>query len=565
MNKTENDNHQEILTNRRQVREIIHDAWKVIHAHNIPIPKIFRRHDNLVQLGKENGAAVLKTLRIEDIFGILLRIADWVRMDQNGNILPSRPPKDVARDLLTFADFEMPSLEGVITTPIFAEDGTLLNKEGYHQAFSLYLDLDNALEIAPIPSIPTKNDLEAAKSLIVSQLLGDFPFTNEADLAHAVAGIIQPFIRRLYKGCSPMFLIEAPCPGSGKGLLANVISTILIGLPAESRTLPGSDDEVRKMLTSELSRGRPLILLDNADSEGRSSKIHSSSLASALTAQIWTDRILGESRMISMPNQALWIMTANNPQLTSELARRCVRIRLDPKVESPWRKNANEFRHPDLLAWVRKNRAELIHSVFILIQTWLAHGRHQFEAKRLGSFESWSATTGAILEIAGIKGFLENLDELYQASDIEGREWLNLIEVWQDRFGLLPVRVLNINELCNETDLLDDIRGSGNEKSQQTRLGAALQKVSGRVFGEWKVHLAADRKKHGKYYCLEKIIKESRPHSNSCETSITYSENDNPDNLFPSFQSTDCGALAQSPEAEKVIQGPHANLTAEVL
>jgi hypothetical protein len=155
-----------------------------------------------------------------------------------------------------------------------------------------------------------------AKRLILTELLGDFPFVSQADVGHAVVALMQPFIRQYFKGCSPLFLVEAACPGTGKGLLTNIISIIVTGRHAESRTLPNTDDEVRKMLTSELSRGRQIIVLDNADVDGDATKIHSSALACALTAKTWTDRILGESRMISMPNNALWIMTGNNPQLT---------------------------------------------------------------------------------------------------------------------------------------------------------------------------------------------------------------------------------------------------------
>jgi hypothetical protein len=44
-----------------------------------------------------------------------------------------------------------------------------------------------------------------------------------------------------------------------------------------------------------------------------------------------SDRLLGQTRMLVLPNRATWIATANNPQLSLEIARRCIRIRLDPK------------------------------------------------------------------------------------------------------------------------------------------------------------------------------------------------------------------------------------------
>ncbi|MDI6771488.1 MAG: hypothetical protein QME77_02735, partial [bacterium] len=71
--------------------------------------------------------------------------------------------------------------------------------------------------------------------------------------------------------------------------------------------------------TAELTKARPIILLDNLP-ERRS--LDSSALAAVVTSDPWTDHVLGESRMISLPNRALWLITANNPSLSDELARR---------------------------------------------------------------------------------------------------------------------------------------------------------------------------------------------------------------------------------------------------
>lgn len=518
----------EIQINERQFREVIADSWTAIHLFNQTSKRIFRRENTLVQIGLDQGTLSIKPFKMDEIYGVLLRIADWVRTCQSsGRMSPARPPKDCARDLLVNADTALPVLETIITTPIFAKNGQVATTPGYYEDLRLYLDNSNGLLIPPIPSTITQNDIEEAKKLILEELLGDFPFVSASDATHTLAALIQPFIRHYYAGCSPLVLIEAPCPGSGKGLLTNIISLIVSGTPVESRTLPHTDDEVRKMLTSELSRGRQLILLDNADVDGRSTKIHSSALASVLTARIWTDRILGESRMISMPNLALWIMTANNPQLTSELARRCIRVRLDPKTEAPWRRRANEFRHPDLDGWVLKNRGRLIHAIFILIQNWIAKGEHRSTENRLGSFEDWSATIGGILSCNEVSGFLENLEALYAASDSETREWQSLVEIWHERLGLSAVRVLHLNALCEEFDLLEVVRGSGNLKSQQTRLGHELMKVQGRIFGKWQIHFARDKKKHGKFYQLISIA-EKASHDQMSFENLEHNPNSSP-------------------------------------
>ena len=113
--------------------------------------------------------------------------------------------------------------------------------------------------------------------------------------------------------------------------------------------------------------------------------LESSQLAAALTAETWADRILGQSRMIELPNRATWLVTANNPHLSLEIARRCVRTRIDPKQDRPWKRGG--FKHTPLRDWVRKNRTALVRAVLVLVQSWIAAGR-PLGTQPLGSFES---------------------------------------------------------------------------------------------------------------------------------------------------------------------------------
>ena len=43
--------------------------------------------------------------------------------------------------------------------------------------------------------------------------------------------------------------------------------------------------------------------------------------------------------------------------------------------------------------------------------------RHQ---KTIGSFEGWAEVMGGILQVAGVPGFLGNLQEMYEQADAEG-------------------------------------------------------------------------------------------------------------------------------------------------
>jgi hypothetical protein len=171
-------------------------------------------------------------------------------------------------------------------------------------------------------------------------------------------------------------------------------------------------------------------------------------------------------------------------------------------MDRPWQRKPTEFRHPNLSVWALENRAELVRAILTLGRAWFARGRPK-HAERLGSFEEWSEVTGGILKVAGIDGFLRNQNSLYEAADVEGQAWRELICAWKERFPEEAQKVSTLWKICDELELMANIRGSGSEKSQHTRLGNALQRQRGRVFDGVEIVLTDDRKSHGRFYRLQ--------------------------------------------------------------
>jgi hypothetical protein len=481
-----------IQINDRQLREIVSDAWLAIHRANqhggtiYPhTPFLFHRSGRLVRLVIGEFGPEIDEMDEDAVFGLLARTADWHRALEDADVETS-PPRDAARDMLAYPDLHLPMLEGVISTPVFGRHGDLIMTDGYHPDDRLWLSPDPNFELGPIPDEPTAEDIATARTLLLDDLLVDFPFVDASDRAHAVAAMILPFIRRMIDGPTPMHLIEAPTMGSGKGLLANLISIAATGAACEARTLPEGEDEIRKMLTAELMKGRPIILLDNANDR---KQLHSSSLASVLTSVRWTDRKLGESIMASVPNHAVWLMTANNPNLHLELTRRCIRVRIDPRVDRPWKRTS--FKHPEIATWAKENRSSLVGAILTLIRAWMAADK-PLDRARLGSFERWSSVIGGILNVAGVPGFLANLDQLYEAADVEGQAWREFTAAWWQAFQKEPKKVSELNQFCEERELMLRLRGDGSARSQQIRLGNALGNCRDRSFDGLRV-VRADR------------------------------------------------------------------------
>lgn len=173
-------------------------------------------------------------------------------------------------------------------------------------------------------------------------------------------------------------------------------------------------------------------MFDNLEHE-----LSSPTLAAALTAGEWTDRYLGQSRTVTVPQRAVWIATGNNIRIGGDLARRCYRIRLQAEGFRYWEERV--FTHPDLVEWVLENRGRLLHALLTIARSWFAAGQPEAPVRSLGGFLGWCRTIGGMLHHADIQGFLENQDEVYTEMDAEMTAWRTFLEAWWEVYRDEPV------------------------------------------------------------------------------------------------------------------------------
>jgi hypothetical protein len=468
----------EIVVSDRQLRDVVDEAWQAVERYHRGDPRLFLREDRLVRVAFRKAGARIHELTETEVLDHISRVASWFRETKKG-VVNTSPVRDVARIMFAKPIEELPELETVVSTPVFAPDGTLASRHGYHAGAQLWHHAQKGFEVAAVPEQPSPALVMAAKELLLEHLLVDFPFAAASDRAHAVAAFVLPFIRRMVEGCTPLHLVEAPSPGSGKGLLGTLVSIVAVGKAPAPTTLPQGDEEARKKITSILKKGQPIILIDNVKHG-----LDSAELAAAVTSETWSDRNLGESCMIELPNRATWIVTANNPRLSLEIARRCIRVRLDSQSDRPWERGV--FKHDPIQEWAMEQRAALVHAILVLVQSWLAAGRPRGK-RRLGSFESWAGVMGGILENAGIPGFLGDLDKLYEVADTEGQEWRAFCCAWWERHQSAWVPATDLLKLARERDLLGSAIGDKSEQSQKIRFGKALGAMRDRRFANWQV------------------------------------------------------------------------------
>ena len=467
----------------RFMRDISADAWVIIESANQP-PSLFQRGHLLADMAQDDkGQPTIRTLDKAAFLGILDRLADFMAETRDGP-KPARPPKDVVADMMSSKNIPLPILLGIIEAPVFDSSGHLATSLGYQPETRYYLELPKGQSLCAISGNPTQAEIDKARGIILDELLVDFCFVGDPDRAHAVAALLLPFVRALINGYTPLHLVESPTPGSAKGLLVTVLTVPAIGRGPAVMTEGGSEEEWRKRITAKLLQAPQFILIDNIRSG-----LDSAALSAALTAEIWEDRILGYSRTAAIPVLCTWLATANNPSLSLEVARRTVPIRLDTRVEKPW--ELTGFKHPDLRWWARENQADLQWAALTLVQAWISSGM-PLSKQTLGSYERWAEVMGGILEIAGIPGFLGNLDRVYESANRETTVWSEFFHIWWQEHQDRPVGLDLLFGLAKQHRQLLHIWGSRSEHGARTSFGTALAKMRDRVIGNYRIEWAGE-------------------------------------------------------------------------
>ena len=482
-----------IQTNNRHLRDVTANSLEALQAANDP-PEMFVRAGALVRVREdEHGTPQIQHMELNHVRGRLARVADFVKISKQGEEFVETkvsPPEIVVKDLMALSSWPFPALEAVVESPILRPDGSVSDTPGYDSATRLYYRPLPGFECGEIPAEPARGQIRAAMDL-VNEAVGEFPYADKASAANTLGLVVTSLIRQAIDGPTPLGLIDAPQAGTGKSLLAEIVAIVGTGRAGEMLGASRDDEEWRKAITAKLVGGSTLVIVDNV--EGR---LSAPSLARALTSRTWTDRVLGRSEVATVKQRATWAATGNNISLGGDLARRCYWIRLDAKQSRPWQREG--FKHPDLTAWARETRGELVASVLAIARAWYAAGKPKAEGiPRLGGFEAWSETIGGILAFAGVGGFLGNLEELYDKADDSSAEWEAFLEEWWRQLGEDSITGKALAKLITEekplrealpgdlSEALDKGEGSFTRK-----LGKALSKHAGTRYGDDGFHIS---------------------------------------------------------------------------
>jgi hypothetical protein len=443
--------------------------------------RLLDKHAIRVQLGRLAAWATRKkaSQAHEEATG-----EEWIEV-------PADPPLEVVEGVISLGSWGLPALTGIVEAPTLRPDGSVIDSPGYDGATGLVFAAPRGLVWPTIPSEPTHADAERALAAL-REILVDFPFAAPAHESVAVAAILTALGRNAIAGSTPLFLFDSTTPGSGKGLLADVVSVLSTGRRAPVG-VQAEPHEQEKRITAMLLEGRPLALIDNVDRP-----LGGSAIDAVITAEFWTGRRLGASEMVEVPNRAVWIATGNNVAVRGDLARRCLRVYLTPGVERPDERRG--FVHADLLAWIRAQRGRLVMAALTLLRAYRV-AAPTVVLSPFGGFGGWSGFVRSALVWLGMPDPCLTRDEIRESADPKIAALTAMLEAWGEIFGARHITVQGVIDTiqaqgfggsggAGRSDALEALRaalvelaGDNRGEINPRRVGWALRAAKGRILG----------------------------------------------------------------------------------
>lgn len=356
---------------------------------------LFQQQRQLVTVGsdpsrKDPGAQVVPAADIKER---LSRLAVFVAVETDKEGEKVRKPIVIPGDVVGMVNTrghwdEIRPLQGLLQSPTLRADGSLLAEPGYDAATRLYLARTLPVQV---PEKPAYSDAIRARDTLLD-LVVDFPFATREDMSVWLALVLTRACRRAISGAVPLFVMDAPKPGTGKSLLGQLACQITLGRKQPTESWTDDTDELRKRLLAQAMVNTDCVFFDNVTAR---ETLGGGPLEMAVTASIITDRVLGESRMAEAPLEVTWLASGNNLRVSDDMKRRTLWCRVDANRPDP--ENRSGFKYTDVEAHVAANHAHYLSAALTLVRAFMVAGKPA-TAKRLGSFESWSSLiAGAVV------------------------------------------------------------------------------------------------------------------------------------------------------------------------
>ena len=299
-------------------------------------------------------------------------------------------PQGFVDHFMAYRGSALPKVGGVVTAPLVLSDGRMLAQQGIDRPRKLVFRIPPPL-LRLVGDITKPSDEQVARALdyLVNDWLCDVAtsFTGKCVLI----GLALTILERVLLPERPAFFVTAGKRGGGKTTALMMVILAVTGKKPPAAAWSFNEEERRKALVAYLSEGLAAMVFDNIP---LGTTIACPTVEKILTAETYSDRILGQSATMTVQAFTVLSFTGNNIGPKGDLASRSLVARLDIERADP---ENRPFRHSDPVAYTIDNRGKILRALYTILL-----GNPQLrEPKMLKTrFKAWWHLVGSALEHA---------------------------------------------------------------------------------------------------------------------------------------------------------------------
>lgn len=259
---------------------------------------------------------------------------------------------EFAKFLIDNARSYLPEIERVSNIPGLTDDLKIFGEtQGYHAKSKYYFTTNYEIKSGVIT---TKVQADAAINYLLSPF-SEYRFRYPKEARSALLAAIMTMALRPILHTAPGVIAHTPRGGqsSGKSPLATALGAIS-GYEDDVKSWKAKDENDKATLSHLMNSPHKVLKFDNIPDE---IKLYSDALASILTESIYSGRILGSTKEVSVPTNIPVLLSANNYNPSKDLAVRLIELELIPGPKNV-----------DWLPVDKVDRKKFVETVFALVQ-----------------------------------------------------------------------------------------------------------------------------------------------------------------------------------------------------
>jgi hypothetical protein len=409
----------------------------------------------------------------------------WVANKNDGSTYFAALPNPFIVALMEDPNSTLPVARAINTSPLVTMSGDVIDGVGLDPATGLFHRIDPILRESLPADKPTDENIKQALTFLLDEWLVDVALDR---IGKCVAVMLAlTLLERVLLPERPAFFVTAGQRGGGKTTLIMMIIAAVLGRRAAAAAWSDSVEERKKALFSYLRQSVAVLVWDNI---ARGSTISCPHIEAALTASEISDRVLGVSRVETVPATTVQVFTGNAIAPRGDMASRSFVLSLN--VDRPDPEN-RDFKNADALAWTQQNRIKILTALYtILIGGALQRPDGQMAKTRFKPF--WSLIGWPVEYAADLIDIKLDCTELLRSGEAEDEEasaasraLTILSKRWRNKVFTAQQVVLALNaadsmveesaEQAQELEAaLDELAGKPIDKPTAPGIGKLFQK-----------------------------------------------------------------------------------------